>query len=39
MVVSSLPPAMRRMRTGAWALQRDKQEEHHVILDSERHEL
>jgi hypothetical protein len=39
MVAPSLPPAMRRATTGAWALERDRRKEYHVILDAERHEL
>jgi hypothetical protein len=38
-VVPSLPPATRRAAMGAWALERDRQEEYHVILDAGRHEL
>jgi hypothetical protein len=35
MVAPSLPPPTRRAVTGARALERDRREEHHVILDAE----
>jgi hypothetical protein len=34
-VVPSLPPATRRASTGVRALERDRREEPHVILDAE----
>jgi hypothetical protein len=34
-VAPSLPPATRRAVMGAWALERDRQEEYRVILDAE----
>jgi hypothetical protein len=30
---------MRRMGTGAWRIQMDMEDEHHVVLDAELHEL
>jgi hypothetical protein len=38
-IVPSLPPVMRRTTMGARALERDRQEEYHVILDTKSHEL
>jgi hypothetical protein len=34
-VAPSLPPAMRRAATGAGALERDRWEEYHVILNAD----
>jgi hypothetical protein len=34
-VAPSLPPAMRRAKTGAGAFERDRRPEYHVILNAE----
>jgi hypothetical protein len=38
-IAPSLPPATRRVATGAWTLERDTREEYHDVLVAKRHEL